>query len=262
MDISLVASDTALPSFCRGIRALYGIHSLRELTRISGVSTSVISRMERGLIMPSVDILFKWSAGVRDGQPDPELWTTAIYAATATWPGEAQFLLVRYSDPVHDPDTCWTLACQAATLHTMVLEHTSDLAPTVAEGLALHQHVGSQRYPRFASALQGPLATEAAQAAWFAIFRQADPTVYAASVRYLLDPLRDEPVEAQSLIWVWLVEAVWVLNGQRPIHVPGKNEGTEEVLEDPLWEDLKTLWPHLPHPTRQALVTLAQQSYT
>ncbi|MCL4495310.1 MAG: hypothetical protein M1294_10915, partial [Firmicutes bacterium] len=215
-------------------------------------------------IMPSADILFKWSAGVTDGRPNPELWVTAIYAASATWPDESQFLLVRYSDPVHDPDTCWSLACQAATLQTTVVKDTSDLAPTVSEGLALYQQVGSQRYPRFASALQGPLATEATQAAWFAIFREADPTVYAASVRYLLDqedPLWDDPIEEQSLVWVWLVEAVWVLNGQRPIHVPGKDE-MKVSEEDPLWENLKTLWPRLPHPTRQALVTLAQQSYT
>lgn len=240
---------------------MYGLHSLRELSRSSGISTSVLSRTERGLIMPSVDILFKWSAGIHDGQPDPELWTTAIYAANAAWPEEAQFLLVRYSDPVHDPDTCWALACQAVALHTMI-EHVSDPAPAVAVAAANYKHVGRRRYPRFISALQGSAAAEAAQAAWFSMFRLADPTVYAASVRHLLDrdnPLPDDSVEVKSIVWVWLVDAVWVLNGSLPIH--SQRHDKVEAPEDPLWEDLKTLWPRLPLPTRQALVTLAQQSH-
>lgn len=260
MDLPLISPDAPLPAFCRGERVLYGLHSLRELSRISEVSTSVLSRTERGLIMPSVDILFKWSAGIHDGQADPELWTTAIYAASATWPEEAQFLLVRYSDPIHTPEICWDLACQAVALQTMI-EHVSDPAPAVVEGVGNYKHVGSRRYSRFASALQSPLAMEAAQAAWFSVFRQADPTVYAASVRYLLDrdaPLPDDSVEEQSVVWVWLVESVWIPNGQRPIRGQGKDE--VGFPRDPLWRDLESLWPRLSQPTREALVTLARQS--
>ncbi len=210
--------------------------------------------------MPSIDILFKWSTGIRDGHPDPELWADAIYAAFATWPDETQFLLIRYSDPVHDPNTCWALAQQAAALYTMI-ERLADPDPAGVEATAHFQHWGSQRYPRFASALQGPFALEAVTAAWFSIFRQADRTVYAASVRHLLDrddPLSDHSVEAQSVVWIWLVDAVWILNGHPPIQSAAAEAGTD--AEDPLWEDLKTLWPRLPLPTRQALVTLAQQS--
>ena len=53
--------------------------------------------------------------------------------------------------------------------------------------------------------------------------------------------------------------AAWVLNGSLPIRAPGK-DGMEVPEEDPLWENLKTLWPRFPLPTRQALVTLVQQT--
>jgi hypothetical protein len=35
LDRSLVSPDAALPVFCRGARALYGVSSLRALARIS-----------------------------------------------------------------------------------------------------------------------------------------------------------------------------------------------------------------------------------
>ena len=262
MDLSVIRPEEALPTFCRGARALHGVHSLRELARLAGVSPSVLSRTERGLIMPSLDILYKWSAGLTDGHPNPEDWTTAIYAATATWPEEAQFLLVRYSDPVHVPEICWDLSRQARALEVVMERHSCNSAPTVVHSVQNYQHIGSQRYPRFTSAMHSPAADAASLTAWFSIFRQADPSVYAAAARFLLDPdapLLNTSVEEQSRVWVWLVESVWAPNGAKPMQRV-RDTAETRASEDVLWQELQNLWPRLASPTQQALVTLAQQS--
>ncbi len=124
------------------------------------------------------------------------------------------------------------------------------------------QHIGSQRYPRFTSAMHSPAADAASLTAWFSIFRQADPSVYAAVARYLLDPdapLLNTSVEEQSRVWVWLVESVWAPNGAKPMQRV-RDTAETRASEDVLWQELQNLWPRLASPTQQALVTLAQQS--
>lgn len=203
-----------LPAFLRGVRALYGLPSLRDLSRAGGVSPAVLSRLERGIIRPSLDVLFRWAAGIQDGQPAPDLWTDAVYAAAATWEGEAQFLLIRYADPVHDPRICWHLSRRSqalcATFSAPRLGQDPETATGVTTTMATFESVGRARYPRFAAALQGKWGEEAGAAAWFSVWRRVDGAAYTAGIRYLLD--EDVPPgspDAPATLWAWLVQTVW-----------------------------------------------------
>lgn len=231
--MQLVDPDAALPTVLRGMRALEGIGSIRELSRASGASPAVISRLERGLAMPTPDLLWRWASGVNDGRPEPELWTTTIYAAAATWPGDAQFLLVRYADPQHDPELCWALACEASDLVSAKLKEDATFGSAAA-----YIPAGAHRYARFASLIEAGDA-DAHRAAWFAMVRQAVPTVVAELSRYLLDP--DDPVadadeRVRRALANHLME-IYVENGQGPILV---SAAPDEVLTD-----LLARWPRL-----------------
>ena len=129
--------------------------------------------------------------------------------------------------------------------------------PAVVYSVQNYQHIGSQRYPRFTSALHSPATEAASLTAWFALFRQADLAIYAAA-RYLLDldaPLLNNSIEEQSLVWVWLVERVWAPNGARPMQW-ARDTAETKASEDVLRQELQNLWPRLSGPTQQALVTL------
>ncbi len=241
MDMQLIGSNAALPTVLRGIRTLRGISSIRELGRTSGASPAVISRLERGLAMPTPDLLWRWASGLNDGRTDPELWTTTIYAAAATWPGEAQFLLVRYADPQHDPELCWALACGASDLVRTTLKE--DVA---SDRGAAYIAAGAHRYARFASLVEkGDM--DAHRTAWFALVRQAVPTVVAELSRYLLDP--DDPVSepderVRRALAAHLME-IYVENGQGPIRV---SASPDEVLSD-----LLAHWPRLSRAQRDII---------
>ncbi len=97
-----------------------------------------------------------------------------------------------------------------------------------------YQHIGSQRYPRFTSALHSPATEAASLTAWFALFRQADLAIYAAA-RYLLDldaPLLNNSIEEQSLVWVWLVERVWAPMVPDPCSGPAPRRRPRRMVAD------------------------------
>ncbi len=162
----------ALPTVCRGLRELYGMSSIREFSRISSLSASIISRTERGLIMPSTDALYRWSTGLADGRPNPERWTTTIYAAAATWPTEPQFMLVRYADQRHDPEVIWRVAVQAADLTAYMINN-----PSVGTQPVINTFVerGAARFPRFVSSIRSKAVMDALRASWFDVFCRSNP---------------------------------------------------------------------------------------
>jgi transcriptional regulator with XRE-family HTH domain len=258
-DRTLVSPDAALPVFCRGMRAFYGMSHLREFAQISAVSTAALSRMERGLIMPSSDILLRWSGGRVDGEIIPDLWVTAIAAAAATFPNEAQFMWARFTDPVHRPDTCWTLAVHAAQMSQCV--PTTATSPAVHEALVAYTHAGRARYPRFGSALPRDTAADAGPAAWFAAFRYTPSSVWNDAIRFLLDESAPGALEEERMTWLWLVRYVWALHNPSPTCGPVEAEqSSQHTPLDPLWRERETLWPRLSCPAKEALVTLARQS--
>ncbi len=259
MDTPIIDPNAPLPTLLRGLRALYGGHSLRELSRLSTIHVGVLSRAERGLALPTVELLFRWSAGLNDGRPQPDSWATLVFAAAATWPDEVQFLLARYSDPTHDPEVCWSLACQATAI---VAEGRKALAaeppPAVVESWATYVEVGAGRYIRFTSLFQGDAAAEAGdaqRAAWFVLWRQASAQSYAAASRFLGDWADDEEGEPSLplVLFVWLAE-VWTANGQSPMRVAANNR-----KPDPQLDELIATWPRLSRPARDALVVLSRQ---
>ena len=82
-------------------------------------------------------------------------------------------------------------------------QHSWNSVPAVVYSVQNYQHIGSQRYPRFTSALHSPATEAASLTAWFVLFRQADPTIYATAARYLLDPdapLLNNSIEEQSRV--------------------------------------------------------------
>ena len=189
---SIVKSNAPLPVFCWRMRALYSF-SVRDLSRVAGVSAAVISRMERGLAKPSPDVLYRWSAGLSDGQPNPEVWIDAVDPTSATWLSEAEFLLVRMADTLHDPDVCWSLS-RRVTRVCLAVHAIREPSPRLDDARATYVHVGGSRYPRFASATFAPEHSETAQrAAWFALFRRSSPAVYAEASIFLSRTTRRIP---------------------------------------------------------------------
>lgn len=233
---------------CRGLRELEGIQSLREFSRRSGISTPVISRLERGLLMPSVDLLFRWSTGLNDGtRPSLSDWATAVYAAAATWDAEPAFMLVMYADQVHAPFDCWSLACAAADLLSDML---SSPPPELVPQLDVFLAMGASRYPRFRSIIHDSEGHAALKAAWFELFRQSDRKVYAQVSAVLLDP--DHPISSASenrrIVTAARLSEVFVDNGQVPI--------TTDPKPSPI---LTEVWRRLSPSAREALIEVARQ---
>ena len=250
------STNAALPVFCRGMRELESPQSIRNLARVSGISAAVISRLERGLEMPSSGTLWKWATGLADGRPNPEVWTTAVYAAAATWPDESQFVLIRYSDPVHDPTICWSLANAAVkTLNRLDSLDNAEWASMRDQ----YRSVGASRYPRFVSALRGPNSTPAALAAWFTLFCHTSPGVFAEAVQRLLEA--NTETEAMGVrMFAWLVD-MWIDNGQTPITAPLPHPDLADLMSDPAFAELVRSWPRLTRSVQKALVTLATQAH-
>ncbi len=258
MDTQRTDPQAALPAFLRGIRALHGLTSLRMLARQAEVTVSVLSRVERGLAVPSVDLLYKWSIGIGDGRPKPELWATAVAGAAVTWPDDTQFALVRLFDEPRDPDVGWALAVAAGSLTVEMIGRRDDGPEAVLAAVSALMETGARDYPRFVSAVRSPVTgRDAAVAAWFALMRHADEAVWAEMSRHLLDPekeLGSVDGRERELLFVWLAER-FVLHGRAPFRmdVPAATRA-----RDPLRYDLNVVWPHLALEIRTALLTLAQ----
>ena len=233
MDMQLIDPATPLPTVLRGMRALRGVGSIRQLSRASGASPAVVSRLERGLAMPTPDLLWRWASGLNDGRPDPELWTTTMYAAAATWPDDAQFLLSRFVDPQHDPELCWDLAGAASDRVADALK----AGAAVDQGSA-YLAAGAHRYARFASLVETG-DRDAHRAAWFVLVREALPTVVAELSRNLRepdDPARPDDGSFGPVLATRLME-IYIENGQEPIRVsPSPDEALTDLLDG---------WPRL-----------------
>ena len=258
MDTQRTDPHAALPVFLRGVRALYGITSLRQLARQAEITVSVLSRVERGLAVPSVDLLYKWSVGIGDGRPKPDLWAAAVAAAAVTWPEDTQFALVRFLDEHRDPDVGWALAVAAGSLTAETIGRRDDGPEVVHGAVSRVVETGAEDYPRFLSAVRSPVTgRDAAVAAWWALLRQADEQVFAEMSRHLLDPEKEAGSvdgRERELLFVWLADQ-FVLHGHRPVmgHIPDSAS-----TRDPQRDDLDTVWPHLAPDIRAALVALAQ----
>lgn len=211
--------------------------------------------------MPSTDALYRWSTGLADGRPNPERWTTTIYAAAATWPTEPQFMLVRYADPWHDPEVVWRVATQASELTSEMLnaKHMpSELEKPVQAAVQTLFDTGITRYPRFSSSIQSGSASDALRAIWFEVFRWSHHEVLTQSVQYLLDseaPLSDAAPRLRALIFGWLSDT-FVLNGSMPPTRESALPITKE--QDPLWRELSQRWDSVPLPVREAIVTITR----
>lgn len=233
MNIQLIDRNSALPTVLRGMRKLNNTGSIRELGRISGVSPAVISRLERGLAMPSVDLLWRWASGLNDGRPNPELWMTTIYASAATWPRETQFLWVRYANPGHDPELCWSLACATSDLVSTAMKVTSD-----CDYVTAYMAAGAHRFPRFTSLVESGNA-DAHCAAWFEMVRRAAPAMVNKLSHDLfasgnLVPTADDDEHRKKLSH--LME-IYVANGQELLR--------ESNLTDEFPTDLMEHWSQL-----------------
>lgn len=258
MEIQRVSETAPLPTFLRGSRALAGVTSIRRFHTLSSVSVAALSRLERGYAVPSVDMLLRWSAGCHDGRPDPELWASAVYAASATWEDAAEFALVRYADPHHDPVVCWALARVAGGLTVEMVSGRHEWPDEVRIGANRLEDAGSRQYAHFGSALRSDAAADAACAAWFELFRGADTTVVAQASGHLLadaeSAVESADGDSRLLLMLWLSE-VYVRHGKMP--TPPAASSPTKTANDPQLGTLLAAWPRLTSDTRAALVALA-----
>ena len=243
----------ALPTVCRGLRELYGMSSIREFSRISSLSASIISRTERGLIMPSTDALYRWSTGLADGRPNPERWTTTIYAAAATWPTEPQFMLVRYADQRHDPEVIWRVAVQAADLTAYMINN-----PSVGTQPVINTFVerGAARFPRFVSSIRSKAVMDALRASWFDVFCRSNPETL--SNIFDLEPLLEEADPSLCALTFARLSDVSTMNRPLPITIESGPLPLINSMEDSLWCELRHQWPRVPLPVREAIVTITR----
>lgn len=261
MDSVITKPESPMPSFMRGIRQLYGIDSLRELAKVSNIHASALSRVERGLNSPSIEMLWKWAAGVT-GRPNPDLWVLGIYAAAATWPGVLPFLFVRYTDVAHDPELCWSLAERAAWVQKTVV-------PSESQAICEYEQRGKLWYPHFDVAYRE--FNDAVKAAWFTVFCRSDPPILSKVLQSLPqeDSLSLMQPEALNALWIWLVEVVWATDGHvlpiaewasrqslRDNPSDQTDNNAETVTTDPETHYLEQRWPLLTPQQRHIILSL------
>lgn len=237
--------QSALPVFVRGQRKLKGL-SIRELGKSGqpGITAPLVSRLERGLLIPSIDLLFRWSSATHDGRPALDLWASAVYAAAASAPDIPEFMIVRLADPGHDPDALWKLAQQCTTLFNSI---SPDQWPESWNDF------GAQTYPRFSVCRSDP---DALAAVWFALLRMADPSIVSATIRTFRSSASDEA--RMTLLMTYFVHS----GGQRFIPVESREDEQAALALDPLWRTIRNHWACLPQQAQEMLAYLSQQLAT
>lgn len=253
-----VKPESPMPSFMRGIRQLYGWNSLRKLATQADLHASALSRAERGLVAPSMEMLWKWSEGV-SRKPNPDLWVLGIYAGAATWPEMFPYLLVRYTDTAHNPKDCWQLAERTTQIQKSVFATESlNISPSLYD----YEQKGKVWYPHFNSTYRD--CDDAVKSAWFSIFCRSDPVIFHQTLQQLpeQDPLSLMPTQPLRDLWTWLVQNVWIADSRSLSITPQSPQCLRDNvtgltnITDPNTEYINQHWTQLTSYQKQIILML------